>query len=195
MILQAHTQKKLTDAGVKATITDQDADALALLGHAYHELSMRRRWCTDNHVWLSAAYIPGKENTVADEESRKINLDTDQLNKALTQLNMKPNIDLFASRLNNQMQCCASCRPDPSAYVIDGFFSPCYKAIFTFMLKPSLPPPSPPPPPPPPPPHPLFFQALSRQCAQHIHCPVETLRCEKLGFPMTCRMSCRQPTS
>ena len=85
------------------------------------------KWCIDNHVWLSAAYIPGKENTAADEESRKINLDaewklnTDQLNKALAQLKMLPIIDLFASRLNNQMQCYASYRPDPSAYAVDTF--------------------------------------------------------------------------
>ena len=85
------------------------------------------KWCIDNHVWLSAAYIPGKENTAADEESRKINIDaewklnTDQLNKALAQLKMRPNTDLFASRLNNQMQCYASYRPDPSAYAVDAF--------------------------------------------------------------------------
>ena len=32
-------------------------------------------WYTENDVWLSAAFIPGKENTAADKESRAINLD------------------------------------------------------------------------------------------------------------------------
>ena len=50
VILKAHTQKKITDADVKAKVTDQNADALALLGHASHELSMRRRYSLRPHL-------------------------------------------------------------------------------------------------------------------------------------------------
>ena len=50
VILKAHTQRKLTDASVKATVTDQNADALALLGHACHELSVRRRYALRSHL-------------------------------------------------------------------------------------------------------------------------------------------------
>lgn len=50
VILKAHTQKKLTDAAIKATVTDQNADAMALLGHACHELSMRRRYALRPHL-------------------------------------------------------------------------------------------------------------------------------------------------
>ena len=32
-------------------------------------------WCTENKVWLSASFIPAKENTATDKESRVINLD------------------------------------------------------------------------------------------------------------------------
>ena len=35
------------------------------------------RWCIENDVWLSATFIPGKEKTAADKESRAINLDTE----------------------------------------------------------------------------------------------------------------------
>ena len=50
VILKAHTQRKLTDVSVKATVTDQNADALALLGHACHELSVTRRYALRSHL-------------------------------------------------------------------------------------------------------------------------------------------------
>ena len=68
-------------------------------------------WCRDRHVWVSAAHIPGKKNTAADAESRKISLDAEwkldkaMLEQALTQLQASLSIDLFASRLNNQRSC------------------------------------------------------------------------------------------
>ena len=57
-------------------------------------------------VWISAAHIPGVLNTEVDEESRKINsnsewkLDSRVLQSTLTQLKFTPSVDLFASRLN-----------------------------------------------------------------------------------------------
>ena len=50
VILKAHSQKKLTDGSVKATVTDQNADGLALLGHACHELSVRRRYALRSNL-------------------------------------------------------------------------------------------------------------------------------------------------
>ena len=85
------------------------------------------QWCIDNEVWISAAHIPGKENTAADEESRKVNLDTEWmldskvLQVALQKLGVKPDIDLFASRVNRQMSRYVSFRPDPEAYAVDAF--------------------------------------------------------------------------
>ena len=84
-------------------------------------------WCRDSNVWVSAAHIPGKENTAADAESRKINLDAEWkldkavLEQALAQLQASPSIDLFASRLNNQRRCCVSYRADPEAHAVDAF--------------------------------------------------------------------------
>ena len=72
-------------------------------------------------MWLSAAHIPGKENTAVDKEARKINWDGEwkvepkTLQAALKELDIYPQIDLFASRLNNQMELYVSFRPDPEA--------------------------------------------------------------------------------
>ncbi|GFN81890.1 hypothetical protein PoB_000839600 [Plakobranchus ocellatus] len=40
--------------------------------------------CTGKHLWLSAAHIPGTQNTIADSESRNINEDAEwMLNESL----------------------------------------------------------------------------------------------------------------
>ena len=60
-------------------------------------------WCIDRNIWLSAAHIPGVHNIKADFESRRTNDNTEwmvdraYLNNALSQLSLRPNIDLFAS--------------------------------------------------------------------------------------------------
>ena len=66
-------------------------------------------WCFKNNYFISAAHIPGKHNIEADKSSRKSN------NSAEWQLNPKifievtnkfgyPEIDLFATRINIQLQ-------------------------------------------------------------------------------------------
>ena len=63
----------------------------------------------------------------ADEESRKYESRTEwMINKFVFQditkgLGFKPAIDLFASRINNQLPRFASFRPDPGAEIIDAF--------------------------------------------------------------------------
>ena len=84
-------------------------------------------WCIDRNIWLSAAHIPGLHNIKADFESRRTNdntewmLDRASLNNALSQLSLRPNIDLFASRLNNQFPQYVSFKPDPGAVAVDAF--------------------------------------------------------------------------
>ena len=84
-------------------------------------------WCVHNNTWISAAHIPGTLNTEADHESRRINtdaewmLDKTSLLDACMQLCASPDIDLFASRVNNQMERYVSYRPDPGAVAIDAF--------------------------------------------------------------------------
>ena len=84
-------------------------------------------WCIDRHIWISAAHIPGKDNKVADAESRNINLDAEWklnsnfLEQALEELDFLPEMDLFASRLNFQFANYVSYKPDPDAVAVDAF--------------------------------------------------------------------------
>ena len=83
-------------------------------------------------IWISAEYIPGKMNTIADKKSREFN---DNLEWRLCPKIFKtivnnfsphflPSIDMFASRLNNQLEIYASFQPDPNAIIVDSFSVP-----------------------------------------------------------------------
>ena len=78
-------------------------------------------FCIEKGVWLSAVYVPGRENIDADLKSRKINYDTEwKLNTELLQqafqiLGVNPDLDLFASRINTQLSSYVSFKPDPGA--------------------------------------------------------------------------------
>ncbi|XP_028407843.1 uncharacterized protein LOC114530423 [Dendronephthya gigantea] len=84
-------------------------------------------WCITNHIWLTVARIPGKENIEADFESRKCRRNTEwSLNKkffqqACEKLDFTPNIDLFASRINYQVKPYISYHPDPEALAVNAF--------------------------------------------------------------------------
>ncbi|XP_067040975.1 uncharacterized protein [Acropora muricata] len=83
-------------------------------------------WCASHRIWLSAAHIPGKENVLADKESRKKDSDTEwklnpELFSRIATLWGPVSIDLFASRLNYQLKPFVSWRPDPEAMAIDAF--------------------------------------------------------------------------
>ena len=83
-------------------------------------------WCIERQIWLSVTYIPGKDNVVADYESRTQSGDTEwSLNVEVYQTIIDkwgtPDIDLFASRLNNKVDKYVSWKPDPFAMHIDAF--------------------------------------------------------------------------
>jgi hypothetical protein len=65
-------------------------------------------FCLNNEIWLTAAHVPGSLNVIADAESRRLYTDAEWMLKpsllhdALSNLGFKPDIDLFASRLNKQ---------------------------------------------------------------------------------------------
>ena len=86
-----------------------------------------RTWCLSHNIWISAAHIPGKDNVVADQESRQINMDAEWMmgrnvsQSALAELEFFPSIDLFASRLNARLPQFVSYRPDPAAVCVDAF--------------------------------------------------------------------------
>lgn len=93
-------------------------------------------WCISRHVWITAAYIPGKENITADRESRIFRRETEwSLNKsiftaAIKKLGVTPNMDLFASRLNYKLKPYIAYQPDPEAYAVNAFCVPWHEYIF-----------------------------------------------------------------
>ncbi|CAB4007716.1 Hypothetical predicted protein [Paramuricea clavata] len=68
-----------------------------------------------------------KSNITADRESRENNhslkwmINKQMLQDSLHQLRFQPDIDLFASRVNNQFTSYAAYRPDPNAIAVDAF--------------------------------------------------------------------------
>lgn len=86
---------------------------------------------------MSVAHIPGKQNLVADFESRRNQREAEwQLNKAalqnaLSSFNFQPDIDLFASRIHYLFPKYVSYRPDPEAFAIDAFSLRWSKLDFT----------------------------------------------------------------
>ena len=75
---------------------------------------------------ISAAHIPGKHNILADEASRKFQDAAEwkidrKIFKSLVETYGSPEIDLFASRLNYQLDTYVSWLPDPESTFIDAF--------------------------------------------------------------------------
>ena len=81
-------------------------------------------WCILHGVWLTVAHIPGKSNTEADRESRLSRketewcLDRSIYSTVIQRLDVIPDIDLFASRLNHQLKPCIAYRPFINAFHI-----------------------------------------------------------------------------
>ena len=83
-------------------------------------------WCQTYQIDITITHIAGVKNIKADEQSRKFNDATEwMLNpnifQKLVQKTFLPQIDLFASRLNNQTPKFVSWKPDPEAMAIDAF--------------------------------------------------------------------------
>lgn len=83
-------------------------------------------WCIGKNIWLSVSFIPGKSNIEADYHSRVFNDDTEwQLSpkvfRDLCSWFDKPEVDLFATRLNYQIKPFVSWKPDPECWAIDAF--------------------------------------------------------------------------
>ena len=81
-------------------------------------------WCRDSAIWLSATHIPRIENE-ADFCSRNFNDNVEwKLNEGFTEtvtIFGLPEIGMFASRLNKQIECFVSWKPDLGAVVVDAF--------------------------------------------------------------------------
>jgi len=84
------------------------------------------QWCLQRGITLSAEHIPGSSNTVADQESRTLQSSAEwMMDRAVChkifQILGPCQVDLFATRLNNQLRKYISWRPDPFAWATDAF--------------------------------------------------------------------------
>ncbi len=82
-------------------------------------------WAINKDIWISAAHIPGIQNC-ADYDSRNFNDNVEwMLNvnvvKHIFEIWDSPVIDMFASRLNKQLDTFVSWKPDPEALFVDAF--------------------------------------------------------------------------
>jgi hypothetical protein len=83
-------------------------------------------YCLKNKITLTAEHLPGKQNVLADEQSRVFldasNWKLDQQFFQGVMTHWGPwTIDLFADRLNAQLPRFASWKPDPEAVQVDAF--------------------------------------------------------------------------
>ena len=83
-------------------------------------------WTIPRNVWLSAAYIPGSQNKIADFKSRHFDENTEWslspvLFARLSHVFYIPWVELFASRLNRQVDLFVSWKPEPEAWAVDAF--------------------------------------------------------------------------
>ena len=83
-------------------------------------------WCVKREIFIFAVHIPGKSNETPDNLSRIFNdssewmLKTSIFDKICDQF-FRPEVDLFASRLNHQLKNYVSWFPDPEAVATDAF--------------------------------------------------------------------------
>ena len=83
-------------------------------------------WCMKRKIWISAEYIQGKQNIIADSFSRKFKENTEWMLDSGTFLHLckvffTPDVDLFASRLNKRVNTFVSWQPDPDALATNAF--------------------------------------------------------------------------
>ena len=83
-------------------------------------------WCITKNVWLSAAHLPGIKNVAADKASRVLFDNTEwmlnrEIFRKITTRLFTPKLDIFASRINHQLDKYVSWKPDPGAHAVDAF--------------------------------------------------------------------------
>ena len=83
-------------------------------------------WCITRKIWITAAHVPGVDNSIADKKSRIFNDNLEwmlhvDIFRNICETYGTPDIDLFASRLNAQLTRYVSWKPDPTAEAIDAF--------------------------------------------------------------------------
>ena len=119
---------------VHVRIMSDNTTALAYIKHQggvkspeCHEIAKQIWiWAEERNIWLSGAHIPGVDNVLADYKSRHFedNLEwclSDKIFRTIVSVFGKPEVDLFASRLNHKLDRFVSWKPDPQAIAVDAF--------------------------------------------------------------------------
>ena len=83
-------------------------------------------WCLQRDILLTAQHLPGKENVIADRESRVMKDRSDWMLNPVIFCRIQEHfsyleVDLFATRLTHQLPRFYSWRPDPLAEATDAF--------------------------------------------------------------------------
>ena len=83
-------------------------------------------WSLQRGITLSVVHLPGVQNSRADGESRTLQSSAEwmlesSISRNIIQILGPCSVDLFATRLNNQLRRYASWRPDPFATATDAF--------------------------------------------------------------------------
>ena len=79
------------------------------------------------NIWLSSAHCPGNKNIEADQASRIFSdgsewaLSIDTFQSICKKVGIRPDVDMFASRLNTKLNKYFAWQPDPDAFGIDSF--------------------------------------------------------------------------
>ena len=77
--------------------------------------------------WILASHLPGTANVAADDESRRDRrelewtLDSENFHNIQFLLGVNDTVDLFASRVNNELARYEAWKPYPGAWKIDAF--------------------------------------------------------------------------
>ena len=85
-------------------------------------------WCAEQNIWLTAVHVPGVKNVEADRQSRlphsslEWTLDNTVFKDCISERNVLPTIDLFASRISHQLPNYVSWHPNPGAVAIDALY-------------------------------------------------------------------------
>ena len=121
-----HARLKMDSTAAISYINHMGGTRSQSLSHKACELW---QWCLQRGITLSAEHLPGVMNTAADTESRTVRSSAEwRLNREvfsrITQVLGSCSIDLFASRLNNQLPRYMSWRPDPFAVGTDALQMP-----------------------------------------------------------------------
>nr|CAH7758368.1 unnamed protein product [Callosobruchus chinensis] len=97
-------------------------------------------WCENKNISAFASYVASSENFKADKESRSLSIDTEyELNHSafscIIQKFGEPEIDLFASRINNKCKKYISWFPDPNSCLVDAFTT-CWSKYYFYAFPP-----------------------------------------------------------